>query len=135
MVGHGPLAARIRARKGDNIKMVDRLSFAELKQAYSRCKALIFTAEEDFGIIPVEVAASGRPVLAYGGGGALETVTDGVSGLFFEEQTTDSLIEGVRRMKSWTAEFRPELAVQSVQRFAPGAFDLGILQALAGEER
>jgi glycosyltransferase involved in cell wall biosynthesis len=135
MVGHGPLAARIRARKGDNIKMVDRLSFAELKQGYSRCKALIFTAEEDFGIIPVEVAASGRPVLAYGGGGALETVTDGVSGLFFEEQTVDALIEGVRRMERWAAEFQPELAVQSVQRFAPGAFDLGILQALAGEER
>jgi glycosyltransferase involved in cell wall biosynthesis len=135
MVGDGPLAAKIRARKRDNIKLVCRLNFAELKRAYSRCKALVFTAEEDFGIIPVEVAASGRPVLAYGGGGALETITEGVSGLFFGEQTADSLIDGVRRMELWLDEFRPEPAIASVRRFAPENFDIGILQALSDEER
>ena len=135
MVGDGPLGRRIHARKRDNITMVDRLSFGELKQAYSRCKALIFTAEEDFGIIPVEVAASGRPVLAYGGGGALETITDGVSGLFFAEQTPDALIDGVQRMERWLDDFRPQLAIESVQKFSPEAFDLGILQALCREQR
>ena len=135
MVGDGPLAAKIRARKRDNIKLVGKLSFADLKRAYSRCKALIFTAEEDFGIIPVEVAASGRPVLAYGGGGALETITDGTSGLFFDEQTLESLIDGVQRLERWLPDFDPKLAVKSVRRFAPGAFDVGILQALSSEGR
>jgi len=135
MVGDGPLAAKIRASKRENIKLVSKLSFADLKRAYSRCKGLIFTAEEDFGIIPVEVAASGRPVLAYRGGGALETIIEGGSGLFFDEQTPDSLIDGVHRLERWLPDFEPKLAVQSVQRFAPGAFDIGILQALSGEER
>ena len=135
MIGDGELAAKIRARKRDNIKMIRRLSFAELKRAYSRCRALIFTAEEDFGIIPVEVAASGRPVLAYAGGGALETVTEGTSGLFFAEQTTDSLIDGVRRTERWLADFEPQSAIDSVRRFAPGNFDVGILQALSSQMR
>jgi glycosyltransferase involved in cell wall biosynthesis len=135
MVGDGPLAARIRASTRDNIRMVSRLSFADLKRAYARCKALVFTAEEDFGIIPVEVAASGRPVLAYRGGGAVETISEGIAGLFFEQQTADSLIDGVQRMERWLADFQPQLAIESVQRFAPGAFDAGILQALCSEGR
>ena len=135
MVGDGPLARQLEARKRDNIRMVNRLSFAELKRAYSRCKAFVFTAEEDFGIIPVEVVASGRPVLAYGGGGALETIVEGVSGMFFESQTTDSLIDGIQRMDSWMGDFHPAPAMESVRRFAPEAFDAGILQALSREGR
>jgi glycosyltransferase involved in cell wall biosynthesis len=135
MVGDGPLERQLRARKRENIKMVSRLGFAELKRAYSRCKALVFTAEEDFGIIPVEVAASGRPVLAYRGGGALETIMDEVSGLFFDEQSADALIEAVQRLERWLGDFRSELAIEAVQRFAPGAFDVGILQALSTKER
>jgi glycosyltransferase involved in cell wall biosynthesis len=135
MVGDGPLAGKIRARAGDNVKMVSRLSFADLKRAYSRCRALIFTAEEDFGIVPVEVAASGRPVLAFGGGGALETISEGVSGLFFEEQTADSLIDGVQRMERWLNDFRPGPSIASVQRFAPRNFDVGIMHALSSQMR
>jgi glycosyltransferase involved in cell wall biosynthesis len=135
MVGDGALASRIRARKRDNITMVSRLGFSELKRAYRRCKALIFTAEEDFGIVPVEVVASGRPVLAYGGGGALETILDGVSGLFFAEQTADSLIDGVERLEQWLPDFRRESAMASVTRFSPEHFDVGILQALSSQLR
>ena len=133
MVGDGPLARQLHARKRDNIRMVSKLSFAELKKAYSRCKALVFTAEEDFGIIPVEVVASGRPVLAYRGGGALETINESVSGIFFDDQNADSLIDGIRRMDTWIGDFHPGPAIESVQRFAPRVFDSGVLQALCEE--
>ena len=132
MIGQGELAAQVRRRKGANIEIVPQLGHAELKRAYGECKALVFTAEEDFGIVPVEAMAAGRPVLAYGRGGACETVTDGVSGLFFHEQTAASLADGVRRMEQWIGEFDPAEAVASVQRFAPVHFDLGILRALSG---
>lgn len=130
MVGDGELAGAIQRRKKNNIEIVRKLGFTELKRAYSECKALIFTAEDDFGIVPVEVIASGRPVLAYGRGGARETVVDGVSGLFFEEQTASSLIDGVGRMERWLPVFQPDAALHSVQRFAPVHFDKGILRAV-----
>ena len=135
MIGDGPLAGRIRAQAGDNVRVVSKLSFADLKRAYSRCRALVFTAEEDFGLIPVEVVASGRPVLAFGGGGALETISEGVSGLFFDNQTADALIDGVERMERWLKDFRPGQAIASVDRFAPHNFDVGIMQALSSQMR
>lgn len=131
MIGDGPLASALRSRKRDNIEIISRASFAELKRAYSECKALIYTAEEDFGMVPVEAIASGRPVLAYSAGGATETVTDGVSGLFFPEQTRAALVEGVERMERWLPHFQQEAAVASVQRFGTAQFDAGIVNAIA----
>ena len=61
------------------------------------CKGLIFPGKEDFGITPVEAQATGRPVVAYGGGGALETVLDGTTGVLFEEQKPEALCEAVQR--------------------------------------
>jgi glycosyltransferase involved in cell wall biosynthesis len=69
--------------------------FEELKQKMQRAKALIFAADEDFGMIPVEAQACGTPVIAFGKGGSLETVKDGMTGLFFYEQTADAIIEAV----------------------------------------
>ena len=135
MVGQGELSSDLKRRKSANIEIVPHLSFADLKRAYGECRGLIFTAEEDFGIVPVEAMAAGRPVLAYGSGGALETIKEGVSGLFFPEQTAASLVDGVRRMEKWLDEFSPAAAQESVQRFAPIHFDRGILQALGKAAR
>jgi len=131
MIGDGPLAAAMRRRAGPTITILPRLGFEALRRAYAQCRALVFPAEEDFGIVPVEVMASGRPVLAYAGGGALDSVTHGLSGLFFTEQTVDSLIGGIAAMERWLPEFDPLSAIADARRFRPEAFDRGILAALA----
>lgn len=83
-----------------------KTSAAELRQAYGEAKALLFPGIEDFGIVPVEAQAAGTPVIALGKGGALETVKANETGLFFKEQTVDSLCEAIEEFesRSWSAE-------------------------------
>lgn len=131
VVGDGPQAAMLRKRAGPTIRMIPRLDFAALRQAYARCRALVFTAEEDFGIVPVEVMASGRPVVAYGRGGALDSVVEGRTGMFFAEQTTEALVEAVRQLERWLPHFDPASALARARDFAPERFDAGVLEALA----
>ena len=96
----------LRSRAGRNVEFVGRVSDAELKQLYASCRALVFPGEEDFGIAPLEANASGRPVIAYAGGGALDTVVDGNTGVLFERQAVDCLIEAVRRTEetAWDSD-------------------------------
>jgi glycosyltransferase involved in cell wall biosynthesis len=131
MVGDGEMGEALRRRAGPNITIIPRMSFDELRNAYARCRALVFTAEEDFGLVPVEAMASGRPVLAFGRGGATDTVTPGRTGLFFDEQGVDAVVDGVRRLEAWLHQFDPADAVRSAGRFSPSAFDAGILEATA----
>jgi glycosyltransferase involved in cell wall biosynthesis len=91
VIGEGGMEKSLRAMAEDNIQFLGRQSYERLKYYYSHCRALIFPGIEDFGIIPVEVMASGRPVIAFRDGGALETVVEGESGLFFDEQSIESL--------------------------------------------
>lgn len=91
IVGTGRQEAELRTLANSNIEFAGRVSDAELKELYAGCKAFIFPGEEDFGISPLEAQASGRPVIAYGAGGALETVLEGATGEFFREQTADAL--------------------------------------------
>lgn len=73
-----------------------------VKKYVAECKALLFPGEEDFGIVPVEVMAAGRPVIAYGKGGVLDSVVDGKTGVFFKEQTVDSLVDAIERFETMT---------------------------------
>jgi glycosyltransferase involved in cell wall biosynthesis len=130
MVGDGEMGADLRRRAKSNVQIVDRLDFAALRAAYARCRALVFTAEEDFGIVPVEAMASGRPVLAYGRGGVLDSVIPGSTGLFYDEQQPASLIDAVRRLETWLPSFDPAAAIRQAQTFAPERFDAGILAAV-----
>ena len=84
MVGTGELAGDIAKRAGPNIKILERLDFADLRKAYAECRALIFPPEEDFGIVPVEANAAGRPVIAYGRGGIRDSIIPDRTGLFLK---------------------------------------------------
>lgn len=99
IIGEGKDLDRLKAMAKDNIKFLGRQSDDVIKEYYSKCRAFVFPGEEDFGITPLEAQASGRPVIAYGKGGALETVIDGTTGLFFEEQKLDSVINSIRKFE------------------------------------
>lgn len=130
MVGEGSMLAKLRRIAGPNIHFVPRLGFDDLRRAYARARGLVFTAEEDFGIVPVEAMASGRPVLAYGRGGVLDSVVPGETGLFFDEQTPESLADGVARFERWLPQFDPRQAVARSNLFAPERFDAAMLAAV-----
>lgn len=131
MVGTGEMAGELRRRAGPNVEIVERLDFGQLRRAYATCRALVFTAEEDFGIVPVEAMAAGRPVIAYGRGGVLDSIVPGETGLFFAEQNAASLAAAVRAFEAWVAGFDPATAVAQARRFAPDRFAAGIMAALA----
>jgi len=130
MVGDGDMHEAIRRRAGPNVKIERRLDFTQLKQAYATCRALIFSAEEDFGIVPVEANASGRPVVGFGRGGINDSIVPGSTGLFFGEQTAEAIIEAVEAFERWLPEFDPLAAVANAARFAPERFDAGFLEAV-----
>lgn len=91
VIGSGRDEKQLKAMAGPTIRFLGRLSDAEVLPYLAQCRAFLFPGEEDFGITPLEVQASGRPVIAYGAGGALASVVDGVTGRFFYEQTAESL--------------------------------------------
>jgi glycosyltransferase involved in cell wall biosynthesis len=95
VVGTGEDLEYLKGISAKNITFLGRLTEKDLLDLYSRAKALIFTGEEDFGMIPLEAQASGTPVIAYGSGGALETIIEGVTGYFFYRQTLESLKEKI----------------------------------------
>ena len=95
VIGDGPEKENIEKLANENITFLGRQSDEVVKKYMSECKALLFPGEEDFGITPVEAMACGRPVIAYGKGGVLDTVVDGKTGLLFKEQTVDSLKQAI----------------------------------------
>jgi len=107
VVGDGPEMKKIAALASGypNISILGYQDDKSLLSYISNAKAFIFAAEEDFGIMPVEAQATGTPVLAYGKGGSLETVVDGVTGLFFSEQSTASIIDCIHRFEQMPASF------------------------------
>lgn len=96
IVGTGPEEERLRALAGPTIRLHGFLPDDTVREMFSRCRAFIFPQEEDFGITVLEAGAAGRPVVAYAGGGALETVIDGKTGVLFRTQTADALKAGVQ---------------------------------------
>lgn len=115
VIGAGPELERLKAMAGPTVKIMGRVSDDEIRWHYARCRAFLFPGEEDFGITPLEAQASGRPVIAFGRGGALETVIDGQTGLFFREQNAGSLVEAIKRLDGM--EFNKQVIRQHAENF------------------
>jgi glycosyltransferase involved in cell wall biosynthesis len=96
IIGTGDHLNKLRSIAGPSIDFVGAVRDEELAFYYSKCRALIFPGEEDFGIVPLEAMASGRPVIAFSRGGALETVVEGETGVFFDPQTPEALVSAVK---------------------------------------
>jgi glycosyltransferase involved in cell wall biosynthesis len=127
VIGEGPEGDRLRRNTGPNITFVGRASDEELRRYYARCSAVIFPGEEDFGIVPVEAMAAGKPVIAYGKGGATETVTDAPengTGILFQEQSVGSLVAAMARFRG--IAFLPGVLHQAAQGFAREKFKSGM---------
>ena len=122
VVGGGEMLNALRRIASPNVTLLGPQPFDVLRRCYAECRALIFPAEEDFGIVPVEAMASGRPVIAFNKGGATETVVDGETGLFFADQTAEALNEAVERFEA--TEFDPVRI-----RGHAAAFDIAVFQS------
>jgi glycosyltransferase involved in cell wall biosynthesis len=122
VIGDGEERSHLQRLAGPTIRFLGRADNTALREHYTHCRALIFPGEEDFGIVPLEVMASGRPVLAYGRGGALETVVPGRTGLLFDEQTPEALINAVERFESFEPEFEPAAIAAHASRFSKALF-------------
>lgn len=100
VIGDGAMRASLEAKAGPSVSFLGRVPFDELKREFSRCRALVFPGVEDFGIVPVEVMASGRPVVAFGRGGACDTIVTGKTGAFFYEQTVEALLAALEELEA-----------------------------------
>ena len=114
IVGDGPALAELRASAPSNVEFAGALEDEDLVRVMQRAQWAIFPSKDDLGLIPLEIMACGRPVLAYGGGGALDTVIPGVTGEFFFDQTATAIAE-------------------AVEAFDPDRFDPAVLRAHACE--
>ncbi len=126
IVGDGPDAAKIRFAAGANVTLVGRQARPALRDYLRRARAFVFAAEEDFGIAPVEAQACGTPVIAYGAGGALETVRAAPfptpTGIFFEEQSAEAIADAVRRFEAVEPAITEEHCRANAERFDGAKF-------------
>jgi glycosyltransferase involved in cell wall biosynthesis len=122
IIGDGPDRARLEAMAGANVTFLGRVTDDVVSDYASRCRALIFPGEEDFGMTPLEVNAAGRPVIAYFGGGAMETIREGLNGVFFEKPSEGSLRGALHRFEEMTWDS------QAIRRHAEG-YDVKVFQA------
>jgi glycosyltransferase involved in cell wall biosynthesis len=120
ITGEGRDLRNLQAMAGPTIKFTGRLPATEVTKLMANCKAFIFPGYEDFGITPVEAQAAGRPVIAFAAGGALDTVIANETGLFFQQQTVDSLVDAIESLEKM--HFDPQKIRQNAERFGTERF-------------
>ena len=134
IVGDGPEFPRLKALASSNIHLTGFLPDERVAELIMKARAFVCAAEEDFGIAMVEAQAAGCPVIAYGRGGALETVTDGVTGLFIEEQSVGGIKEAVQKFEIQADSFCREDLVRNACRFGKDRFVREFIQFVEGED-
>jgi len=132
VVGQGEQYKKLRKLAGPTVRFCGPLSDAELREQYAHCRALLFPGEEDFGIVPVEALSFGRPVIAYGRGGVTETIVgfrpgsgtspENSSGMFFPQQSVESLVEAILGFEKIEHHFDPVFIRQQALRFGREQF-------------
>jgi glycosyltransferase involved in cell wall biosynthesis len=120
VIGDGPEMPKVRAKAGPNVTLLGYQPFEVLRDYMQRAKAFVFAAEEDFGIAPVEAQACGTPVIAFGKGGAAETVVAGETGVFFQDQNVSSLIKAIEEFEKLS--FNPLRVRKNAERFSSERF-------------
>lgn len=129
VIGEGGEFKRLARMAGPTVTMLGWQPFDAMREKMRTCRALLFPGEEDFGIVPVEAMASGRPVIAYGRGGATETVIDGRTGVLFDEQTADGCVQAILRFERSEQDFDPA----AIRRHAKGFSRDVFAKAIQGE--
>lgn len=123
VIGGGPNLEAYRKIAKDNVTVMGYQPFDVLKDKMQHAKAFVFAADEDFGMIPIEAQSCGTPVIAYGHGGSLETVNGGKTGLFFNEQTPEAIVEAVNRFEAMGSQpFAPAVCRQWAEGFSEERF-------------
>jgi len=135
IIGDGPDMPRVRAAAGPNVQVLGHQPFEVLKQHMQNAKAFVFAAEEDFGITPVEAQACGTPVIAFGKGGALETVVDANqnefgTGIFFQSQDAPSIIAAVNQFEAIAKKINAHNCRIQAERFAAHRFRSSVTKAV-----
>lgn len=130
VVGTGSEESRLKSLAGKNIHFVGELTDSELANYYRKARGLIFPQEEDFGIVAVEAQSAGTPVVAYKKGGALDTVFEGKTGVFFEKQTKKSIIEAVGKLEK--TDFDKEVLKKHAQKFSKERFKRNFKELING---
>jgi glycosyltransferase involved in cell wall biosynthesis len=133
VVGDGAERRRLEAMAGPTVEFLGWRSDEEVAGLYGRCRALLFPGFEDFGITPVEAQAAGRPVVAFGRGGATETVVDGTTGVLFAEQTVEALMEAILRLDRLSID--PLRCRRNAERFEPQEFQRRIRRAIERQQQ
>jgi glycosyltransferase involved in cell wall biosynthesis len=128
IIGDGAQRDWLESIAEDNIEFLGRKDDQSVKDYLENCRALIFPGEEDFGIVPVEAMASGKPVLAFGKGGVLESVQPGVSGEFFLESTPQSLEDGLARLMANEPRYDPLIIRSAAEQFDTAVFSKKIAE-------
>jgi glycosyltransferase involved in cell wall biosynthesis len=128
VIGDGPDRGRLEALAGPSVTFLGHQPDSVVNRYASRCGALIFPGEEDFGMAPLEINAAGRPVVAYGAGGATETVIENLNGVLFREQTTESLIQALEKLEA--QRWNPSAIRRNAQRYDIRVFQARLLDFL-----
>ncbi len=130
IIGDGQDKKYLRRLAGKNTEFLGRVSRKELRDLYRHCRALLFPGREDFGIVPLEAMASGRPIIAYAKGGALETVIPHQTGIFFESPSVDSLKDAILTFEMREGEFSAQVCRKQALKFSKQSFQSQLKQRI-----
>ncbi|MBL8993502.1 MAG: glycosyltransferase, partial [Spirochaetia bacterium] len=121
VAGEGSEFLRLKSKAGANIRFLGRVGEAERIRLYAECRAFVFPGKEDFGIAPLEANASGKPVIAFAAGGAMETL-NARTAVFFQEPTAASLKQAVLQLEKTIPKMNPKFMIQNARRFSEKVF-------------